>query len=113
MQVKWLTFVRRDSVDIHSCQLRRAFGRNPHSCLFDCLASRCASQRAIALFDMAARKKPAVKTMMMYQQNASAIWMEHQGRAGDMPGVELVAREGSRSIFEEGQNQLTTFFFLW
>ena len=92
---------------------RGAFGRNPHSCLFDCLASRCASQRAIALFDMAARKKPAVKTMMMYQQNASAIWMEHQGRAGDMPGVELVAREGSRSIFEEGQNQLTTFFFLW
>ena len=46
---------------------------------------------------------------MMHQQNTMAIRMKHQRSAGDVAGMELVAREGSASIFEQSQNQARDF----
>src|SRR5580704_19338297 len=39
--------------------------------------------------------------------------MEHQRGAGNVARMKLVAREGSWSMFEQSQNQLAAFFFLW
>ena len=48
------------------------------------------------------------------------IRVEHQRGAGDVAGMELIAREGSGSIFEQGQNQLAAIagnghqpFLIW
>ena len=67
VQVIWLAFVRRDSVDIHPGQTRSASLRDPHRCFFQRLASRCIRQCAVARFDVPARQEPASQTMMMHQ----------------------------------------------
>ena len=75
VEVEWLAFVRRDSMDIHPNQPRTASGRDPHRCFLHCFASRCIRQCTIARFDMPAWKEPAAQKMMMNQQNALAIRM--------------------------------------
>jgi hypothetical protein len=112
VQVKRLAFVRRDSMDVHPDQARRASVRDPYGCFFHCFASRCIRQCVVTRFDVPARQEPAAQAMMMDQQNALAIRMDHQCGACDVAGMELVAREGSWSMFEQGQNQLAAFFFL-
>ena len=112
VEVKGLALVGGDAVDIHSDQARESSGRDPYRRFLHSFAPSRIRQRGVALFDMPARQKPAAKAVMIDQQSAPVIRMEHQRCTGDVAGMELVARERSLAIFQERENQLAAFFFL-
>ena len=100
MQMIGRVFVRRYAVNVEPDEHAR-LPRENDSGLFTYLAASGHPDRVILIFDVAARKKPAIQLRVVDQQQPLAIRGKHETRGGDVTGSKLAARKRQRRIHQQ------------
>ena len=106
VQMERLASFRRDAVDVDAGKLRIETRIDSHRGFFMSLPSGRVSRTGIGLLDVSTRQQPAVEAVMMHEKHPRLPGMKNQSRAGDVAGLELMARERRVGVVEEAERQI-------